>query len=200
MTLGRTVLFLTWCIPEFSLYLVCRGVCETTPSRVGKMLVSVTSSAILPLFSFLVICLCVSRDHSCPGKTSKIIKPLRYKSSVSFLPNTEQQKIRLYFSSSWTAQLSSLAGIAGSFLLNPKVQQERLERKSWQKAVPQSWAPPPVLWPCSWMAGIYLGSPRVPLWAADSLQHNNFRRAQHPEPAEQRHCLSNTRLVITNFR
>lgn len=127
MTLGRTVLLLTWCIPEFNLYLVCRGVCETTPSRAGKMLVRVTSSAILPLFSFLVICLCVSRDHSCPGKNSNTIKATQIeKVCASFLPNTKQQKTRLYFSSSWTGQLNSLAGIAGSFLLNPKVQQERL--------------------------------------------------------------------------
>lgn len=128
MTLGRTVLFLTWCIPEFSLYLVCRGVCETTPSRVGKMLVSVTSSAILPLFSFLVICLCVSRDHSCPEKTSNTIKTTQIETlCASFLPNTEQQKTRLYFGSSWSGQLNSLAGIAGSFpKVNPKVQQERL--------------------------------------------------------------------------
>lgn len=82
ITLGSTVFFLTGCIPGFSPYprLVCRGVCERTPSRAGKMLVSVTSSAILPLFSFLVIGRCVSRDHSCSGRSNNTIKPLRCES------------------------------------------------------------------------------------------------------------------------
>lgn len=68
---------------------------------------------------------------------------------TSFLPNIEGQKTRLYFSSSWTGQLNSLAGTAGSFLLNPKVQQERLWENHHRKAS-TAWAPLPVLWPCSW--------------------------------------------------
>lgn len=37
----------------------------TAPSLVGTMLVRVTSSGLRPPFSFRLIILCVSKDHSC---------------------------------------------------------------------------------------------------------------------------------------
>lgn len=129
--LGSTVLLLTGCIPGFNPYprLVCRGVCERTPSRAGKMLVSVTSSAILPLFSFLVIGRCVSRDHSCSGRSNNTIKPLGYESSGHLFYWTVQKCNNTSHASIVADQPSGLADRAGSLLSNPEVQQEGL----WEK-------------------------------------------------------------------